>query len=87
MSDSKPIVDKLWNYRNILRDNALSHGDHLEQPTYLLSLKMAHDQHQLGLDRIVPEGDDRPSLLDLKGSFGFQRGVRVASRCQLGLPA
>lgn len=67
MSDPKAIVDKLWNYCNILRDDGLSYGDYLEQLTYLLFLKMAEEQRELGLDRIVPEGYDWPSLLPLKG--------------------
>jgi type I restriction enzyme M protein len=67
MSDSKAIVDKLWNYCNILRDDGLSYGDYLEQLTYLLFLKMADEQHQLGVERIVPEGLDWPSLLDRRG--------------------
>lgn len=56
MSDSKAIVDKLWNYCNILRDDGLSYGDYVEQLTYLLFLKMAEEQRQLGFERIVPEG-------------------------------
>ena len=67
MSDSKAIVDKLWNYCNILRDDGLSYGDYLEQLTYLLFLKMAEEQRELGLPRIVPQGYDWPSLLSLRG--------------------
>ena len=67
MTGTKAIVDKLWNYCNVLRDDGLSYGDYLEQLTYLLFLKMAEEQHQFGSDRIVPEGLDWPSLQDLKG--------------------
>jgi len=67
MTESKALVDKLWNYCNVLRDDGLSYGDYVEQLTYLLFLKMADEQHQLGLAQIVPEGLDWPSLLNLKG--------------------
>src|SRR5687767_9657991 len=33
------LVQKLWNYCNILRDDGLSYGDYVEQLTYLLFLK------------------------------------------------
>ena len=38
------IVQKLWNYCNILRDDGMSYGDYVEQLTYLLFLKMAHER-------------------------------------------
>ena len=38
------IVQKLWNYCNVLRDDGMSYGDYVEQLTYLLFLKMA-DEH------------------------------------------
>ena len=43
------IVQKLWNYCNILRDDGMSYGDYVEQLTYLLFLKMAHERAQLSL--------------------------------------
>lgn len=67
MSGSKAIVDKLWSYCHILRDDGLSYGDYLEQLTYLLFLKMAEEQRELGMPRIVPESYDWPSLLEIRG--------------------
>ena len=38
------IVQKLWNYCDVLRDDGVSYGDYVEQLTYLLFLKMADEQ-------------------------------------------
>jgi type I restriction enzyme M protein len=38
---SASIVQKLWSYRNVLRE-----GDYVEQLTYLLFLKMADERSQ-----------------------------------------
>ena len=46
MSDSATIVQKLWNYCNVLRDDGLSYQDYIEQLTFLLFLKMADEQTQ-----------------------------------------
>ena len=43
-NDSSAIVQKLWNYCNVLRDDGISYGDYVEQLTYLLFLKMADEQ-------------------------------------------
>ena len=43
MSGSKQLVDKLWSYCNVLRDDGLSYQDYLEQLTFLLFLKMADE--------------------------------------------
>ena len=40
MTEPKQLVQKLWNYCDILRDDGLSYGDYVEQLTYLLFLKM-----------------------------------------------
>jgi type I restriction enzyme M protein len=46
-NDSSAIVQKLWNYCNVLRDDGVSYGDYVEQLTYLLFLKMAEEQSKL----------------------------------------
>ena len=46
MSDTATIVQKLWNYCNVLRDDGLSYQDYIEQLTFLLFLKMADEQTQ-----------------------------------------
>jgi type I restriction enzyme M protein len=69
MSANDGLVQKLWGYANVLRDDGLSYGDYLEQLTYLLFLKMADEQTKppLGGERIVPDGYDWPSLLARDG--------------------
>jgi len=66
---SAQLVQKLWNYCNVLRDDGLSYGDYLQQLTNLLFLKMAHERTLPPWDRasIVPEGYDWPSLLARDG--------------------
>jgi type I restriction enzyme M protein len=69
MSDSASIVQKLWNYCNVLRDDGLSYQDYLEQLTFLLFLKMADEQVKppFSRPRIVPGGLDWESLVRLDG--------------------
>src|SRR5437762_10528330 len=43
---AQTIVQRLWNYCNLLRDDGMSYGDYVEQLTYLLFLKMAHERTQ-----------------------------------------
>jgi type I restriction enzyme M protein len=63
------IVQKLWNYCNVLRDDGLSYQDYIEQLTFLLFLKMADEQTQEPFNRhsIVPHGLDWQSLVRLDG--------------------
>ena len=43
-SHARQLVQKLWNFCNLLRDDGLSYGDYVEQLTFLLFLKMADEQ-------------------------------------------
>ena len=42
--NTSTLVQKLWNYCNVLRDDGMSYGDYVEQLTYLLFLKMADER-------------------------------------------
>jgi type I restriction enzyme M protein len=66
---SQQIVQKLWNYCHILRDDGLSYGDYIEQLTYLLFLKMAHERTQPPWHQpsAIPVDNDWPSLLAKDG--------------------
>ena len=66
---SQQIVQKLWNYCNILRDDGLSYGDYVEQLTFLLFLKMAHEQTLPPWNRAspIPTGYDWPGLMARDG--------------------
>jgi type I restriction enzyme M protein len=44
--NSSNIIQKIWSYSHVLRDAGVSYGDYLEQLTYLIFLKMAHEYAQ-----------------------------------------
>ncbi|MHB8565883.1 MAG: type I restriction-modification system subunit M [Nitrososphaerales archaeon] len=86
---SQALVQKVWNYCNVLRDDGLSYGDYVEQLTYLLFLKMADEQSKPPLNKhsTIPKGLDWQSLLSKDGdelevhyrhileSLGKQKGM------------
>ncbi len=54
-TESSTIVQRLWNYCNVLRDDGMSYGDYVEQLTYLLFLKMDDENVQsLGKASAIP---------------------------------
>src|SRR5581483_1881850 len=68
-ADTQRLIQKLWNYCNILRDDGMSYGDYVEQLTYLLFLKMAYERTQPPYSQPsrIPAGFDWPSLLARDG--------------------
>jgi type I restriction enzyme M protein len=68
------LVQKLWNYCNVLRDDGMSYGDYVEQLTYLLFLKMADERAQPPYNQasIVPGAYSWPSLLAKDGDALFE---------------
>ena len=68
------IVQKLWNYCNVLRDDGMSYGDYVEQLTYLLFLKMADERTKPPHNKksIVPKKYNWSSLLKEDGIELFE---------------
>ena len=66
---AQTIVQRLWNYCNLLRDDGMSYGDHVEQLTYLLFLKMAHERTQAPYNQPsrIPQGYGWDSLMSRDG--------------------
>ena len=56
-NDSGRVVQKLWSYCHVLRDDGLSYQDYLEQLTQLLFLKMADERAAMtGQEQPIPKG-------------------------------
>jgi type I restriction enzyme M protein len=70
MSNPTTLVQKLWNYCNILRDAGPSYGDYVEQLTFLLFLQVADAQSRLPFNKpsVVPRDYAWPSLLARDGN-------------------
>ncbi len=69
MTTIRQLIQKLWSYCQVLRDDGVSTLDYLQQITFLLFLKMADEQSKAPWNRPspIPAGLDWQSLLDRDG--------------------
>ncbi|MCA3030011.1 MAG: SAM-dependent DNA methyltransferase [Rhodocyclaceae bacterium] len=67
--NASTLVQKIWNFCHTLKDDGVGYGDYLEQLTFLLFLKMAHEYAQPPYNRNthVPRSCDWPSLTSKTG--------------------
>lgn len=71
LSPSRQLVDKLWAFCAVLRDDGVHVVEYTDQLTYLLFLKMAHERETRKINPekgIVPEDCSWQRLLDADGS-------------------
>jgi len=61
------IVNKVWNYAHVLRDDGVGYGDYVEQITYLIFLKMADERQKAGQETKVPKKYTWAELVKLDG--------------------
>jgi len=71
--NASTLVQKLWNYCNVLRDDGMSYGDYVEQLTYLLFLKMADERSRPPYSQksLIPADYAWPTLLARSGDDLF----------------
>lgn len=71
--NASTLVQKLWNYCNVLRDDGMGYGDYVEQLTFLLFLKMADERTQPPYRQksIVPAAYAWPTLVARDGDELF----------------
>jgi ATP-dependent DNA helicase RecG len=69
LMNTSSLVQKVWNFCHTLRDDGVGYGDYLEQLTYLLFLKLAHEyaQEPYNRDTHIPKGYDWASLIPKVG--------------------
>ena len=69
-TDTQQIINKAWNFAHVLRDDGLSYMAYTEQITFLLFLKMAHEQTRPPYNRkpILPPDLGWDSLLKREGA-------------------
>nr|WP_145552387.1 class I SAM-dependent DNA methyltransferase [Variovorax boronicumulans] len=67
--NTSSLIQKVWNFCHTLRDDGVGYGDYLEQLTYLLFLKMAHEYTlpPHSQPTRIPAGYDWASLRALTG--------------------
>ena len=67
------LVQKLWNYCNVLRDDGMGYGDYVEQLTFLLFLKMADERSRPPYNQssLIPAEYAWPTLVKRDGDDLF----------------
>lgn len=67
--NTSTLIQKVWNFCHTLRDDGVGYGDYLEQLTYLLFLKMAHEYAQPphSRDTHIPKSCDWTTLRTKSG--------------------
>jgi type I restriction enzyme M protein len=88
--NASALIQRLWEYRNILRDDGMSYGDYVEQLTYVLFRKMADERPCAPYKQasVISAQYPWPSLLgrDTGELFDHDRHTLEALDNQKGLP-
>ncbi len=62
------IVNRVWNYAHVLRDEGVGYGDYVEQLTYLIFLKMSSERAESGQAGESLAAERWAKLIELEGT-------------------
>ncbi|MDN2596993.1 type I restriction-modification system subunit M N-terminal domain-containing protein, partial [Klebsiella pneumoniae] len=65
---AEEILNRVWNYAHVLRDEGVGYGDYVEQLTYLIFLKMSSERAESGQGGESLAADCWAKLIELDGS-------------------
>ncbi|MER7011208.1 class I SAM-dependent DNA methyltransferase [Saccharopolyspora sp. NPDC000359] len=73
-AETRRLVDKLWSYCNVLRDEGVSTIDYVEQLTFLLYLKIAEEKKNdlIVSEHLLPQGWQERGWSELVGQKGTE---------------
>lgn len=77
-TSASALVQRVWNYAHVLKDDGLAFMDYTEQITYLLFLKMVWEQRESGISEI-------PSRYSWGALKGFDDNAKRLDRYHQGL--
>ena len=80
--NTSSLIQKIWNFCHTLRDDGMGYGDYLEQLTFLLFLKLAHEyaQEPYNRDTHVPAEFAWPNLINKTGEPLERHYVKTLSK-------
>lgn len=67
-TEAAALVQKVWSYANVLKDDGLAFMEYTEQITYLLFMKMAHEREGLDESQLIPQPFGWSSLVKRAGA-------------------
>ncbi|MEU5850968.1 class I SAM-dependent DNA methyltransferase [Saccharopolyspora shandongensis] len=73
-AETRRLVDKLWSYCNVLRDEGVSTIDYVEQLTFLLYLKIADEKKNdpIVQEHLLPRGWTNRGWVELEDQTGSE---------------
>lgn len=82
MNPATTLIQKIWSFCHTLRDDGVGYGDYLEQLTYLLFLKLAHEYSlpPYNRDTYIPKNCDWNSLRGKTGQLLEAHYLKVLNK-------